>query len=232
MYVRQLTEVNVSAVTRARNPRGQGEQLRTDLLDAALRLLREVGDPEDVSIRAVAKAAGVSPTAAYRHFTDRGDLLVAACGRCFDVFSALLLEAVDGVEDPFEALRRAGRAYLSYAEADPGIYRVLFSNPLHLDTDPTDEDTPGSTAFEVLVGMVQACLDAGAPARGPGGSTDPDATYLAVQIWTWLHGLVDLRITHPAMPWPDPDVFLADVQRAVGLVPPRGGDAAGGRMGR
>jgi hypothetical protein len=34
------------------------------------------------------------------------------------------------------------------------------------------------------------------------------------------------------MPWPDPDVFLADVQRAVGLVPPPGDDTAGGRMGR
>jgi AcrR family transcriptional regulator len=202
-------------------------------LDAALRLLSEAGDPEDVSIRAVAKAAGVSPTAAYRHFADRDDLVIAACGRCFDVFSALLVEAVDGVDDPFRALRLAGEAYLAYAEADPGIYRVLFSNPLHLDTDLTDEDSPGSTAFEVLVGMVQECLDAGAPAAGPGGSADPDATYLAVQIWTWLHGLVDLRITHPAMPWPDPGVFLDDVQRALGLVPPHGGDdAAGGRMER
>jgi AcrR family transcriptional regulator len=223
MYVRQLLEVNVAAVTRPRSPRGQGEQLRSDLLDSALRLLGAAGDPEDVSIRAVAKAAGVSPTAAYRHFEDRDDLLAAAVGRCFELFSVLLLRAIEGVDDPFEALRRAGQAYVEFAQSDQGLYRALFTNPLHLDKDVGDEDSPGHNAFDTLVGMVQACLDAGAPARGPGGADEPEATYLAVQVWTWIHGLVDLRITHPTMPWPDTDVFLDDVQRALGLVPPDAG---------
>ena len=109
MYVRQLPEVNVAAVTRPRNPRGQGEQLRSDLIDAALGLLSAAGDPEDVSIRAVAKAAGVSPTAAYRHFNDRDDLVEAACERCFELFSIVLVDSVAGVDDPFEALQCAGR---------------------------------------------------------------------------------------------------------------------------
>jgi AcrR family transcriptional regulator len=220
MYVRQPSEVNVAAVTRPRSPRGQGEQLRTELLDSALRLLAAEGDPEDVSIRAVAKAAGVSPTAAYRHFADRDDLLEAAVGRCFELFSVLLLRAIDGVDDPFQALRMAGRAYVAFAQSDQGLYRALFSNPLHLDKEVGDDDSPGHTAFDTLVEMVQACLDAGAPAHGPGGSDEPDATYLAVQVWTWLHGMVDLRITHPTMPWPDSDVFLDDIQRALGLVAP------------
>lgn len=220
VYARQHTEVNVSAVTRPRSPRGHGDRLRDDLLDSALTLLAEAGDPEDVSIRAVAKSAGVSPTAAYRHFADRDDLLESACARCFEVFSALLLDAVDGVDDPFDALRLAGRAYMAYAEGDPGLYRVLFSNPLHLDKDFSDQDSAGVNAFGVLVDMIQACIDAGAPVRGPGGSDEPDATYLAFQVWTWMHGLIDLRITHPGMPWPDTDVFLSDLEHALGLVPP------------
>jgi AcrR family transcriptional regulator len=220
MYVRQLPEVNVAAVTRPRNPRGQGEQLRGDLIHAALTLLSAAGDPEDVSIRAVAKAAGVSPTAAYRHFHDRDDLVEAACAECFELFTVVLVDAVAGVDDPFEAIRRAGRAYVEFARSDEGLYRVLFSNPLHLDKDLDHGDSAGDNAFDTLVGMVQACIDAGAPVRPPSGSDEVDATYLAVQVWTWLHGLVDLSITHPNMPWPDADVFLDDIQRALGLVPP------------
>src|SRR6478752_4367465 len=122
MYVRQLLEVNVAAVTRPRSPRGQGEQLRRDLIHAALTLLSAAGDPEDVSIRAVAKAAGVSPTAAYRHFHDRDDLVEAACAECFELFTVVLVDAVAGVDDPFEAIRRAGRAYVEFARSDEGLY--------------------------------------------------------------------------------------------------------------
>src|SRR5215218_1409861 len=139
MYVRQLPEVNVAAVTRHRNPRGQGDQLRGDLIRSALALLSASGDPEDVSIRAVAKAAGVSPTAAYRHFHDRDDLVEAACAECFALFTVVLVDAVAGVDDPFEAIRRSGRAYVDFARSDEGLYRVLFSNPLHLDKGAGDE---------------------------------------------------------------------------------------------
>src|SRR4051812_45985022 len=97
-----------SVTARQRNPRGEGLQLRDDLLDAALGLLAAEGDPDDVSIRAVAKAAGVSPTAAYRHFEDRDALLEAACSRSFDLFSEVLLGSVADEDDPFERLRLAG----------------------------------------------------------------------------------------------------------------------------
>ncbi len=213
----------MSSVTpRQRSARGEGQQLRDDLLDAALRLLALEGDPDDVSIRAVAKATGVSPTAAYRHFADRDALLEAACSRSFDLFSAELLAAVAGVDEPFERLRLAGLAYLDYANADPGLYRVLFSNPFHMDKDFTDEDSAGRTAFVVLIEMVQDCLDAGALVTR-GGTTHaagdaPDATYLAFQVWTWLHGIIDLRITHPGLPWPDPARMIVDLQSCLGLV--------------
>jgi AcrR family transcriptional regulator len=234
MYIRKPKKVNVAPVTstqpkssgRERSARGQGEKLRDDLLDAALGLLGAAGDPEDVSIRAVAKAAGVSPTAAYRHFANRDDLVAAACEHCFDIFVCLLEDATRDVEDPFVRLRMAGEAYLKFSTEDEGLYRTLFSNPIHMDKDFTaekftepgaDDGSAGKTAFLVLVDLVQACLDAGAPARGPGGEGPPDSRYLAFQVWTWLHGIVDLRITHPQLPWPDPHLMLTDLQRTLGL---------------
>ena len=217
-------ESNTAPGVRQRSARGHGEQLRSELLDATLRLLAETGDPEDVSIRAAAKATGVSPTAVYRHFADRDALLEAACERSFDLFSAALLSEIDGEDDPFERLRLAGYAYLAYAERDPGLYRVLFSNPLHMDKDFTDEDSAGRTAFVVLIEMVQDCLDAGAQAAAHREPTD--ATYLAFQVWTWLHGIVDLRITHPGLPWPEARRMIEDLRSTLGLV------AAGGASDR
>jgi AcrR family transcriptional regulator len=228
MYIRKPSEVNVAPVTpqeapaanRPRSARGEGDTLREDLLGAALGLLGASGDPEDVSIRAVAKAAGVSPTAAYRHFANRDDLVEAACMHCFDVFTALVLEATAGADDPFERLRLAGEAYIRFADEDQGLYRTLFSNPMEFDDDFTDESSAGRTSFVVLIDLVRACIDAGAPAVGPGGVGPPDATYLAFQVWSWIHGIVDLRITHAQLPWPDPQLMLADLQRTLGLAGP------------
>lgn len=207
---------------RRRNPRGQGAKLRDDLLDAAVDLLASTGDPEDLSIRAVAKAAGVSPTAMYQHFEDRDALLDAACDRAFERFAAALVAATSDVDDPFDRLAAAGMAYLRYSVDEPGLYRVLFTNPLHLarsDAGAPDADvdtSAGSAAFGVLVDLVQGCLDAGAAGSSPAGSS-PDATYLSFQVWAWLHGIVDLHITHAAMPWPPIETLVLDVQRILGL---------------
>lgn len=223
---------NMSSVTprpagaRARSARGQGAQLRDDLLDATLAGLAVTGDPEDVSIRGVAKATGVSPTAVYQHFADRDALLESACDRAFDRFATFLLAATADAADPFERLRLAGHAYLRYADEEPGLYRVLFSNPLHHGlhepgTMALGDDSPGSTAFDTLVTMVQDCIDAGADAYRS-GDDEPDAVRLSFQVWAWLHGLVDLRITHAAMPWPPAGRMIDDIQVVLGLDRPTG----------
>jgi AcrR family transcriptional regulator len=204
---------DMTDVTRTRNPRGQGDRLREDLIRAALDLLSEHGDPEDVSIRAVAKAAGVSPTAAYRHFADRDDLVIAACSASFDDFAAYLATYFGEIDDPFERLRAAGKGYLDFAERDPGHYRVLFSNPItqSIKADAWPDMLSGDTAFEQLVRLVEDCIAAGAPTR----SKDP--VYLSFQVWTWIHGIVDLRITHPGMEWPDAWTMFEDITIALGL---------------
>jgi AcrR family transcriptional regulator len=199
---------------RTRNPRGQGDRLRDDLIRSAVDLLSAAPHPDEVSIRAIARAAGVSPTAAYRHFEDRDELVCAAVGACFAEFAADMLRRTADLDDPFERLREAGRAYLDYAEAEHGRYRVLFSNPTPMDSELVEEDSAGKVAFTQLVDIVQACLDAGAPTRSD------DATYLSFQVWTWIHGIVDLRITHAHMPWPPAERMFDDMQVALGLVRP------------
>jgi AcrR family transcriptional regulator len=210
---------------RPRNPRGQGDRLRDELLDAALRLLAEAAHPDDVSIRAIAREAGVSPTAAYRHFDDRDELVEEAVSCCFQGFTELLAERAAGVDDPFERLRRAGQAYVEFAEQQCGRYRVLFSNPVRFEVgaEPNHQHKhlAGDQAFDALVQIVQDCIDAGAPTR------TEDARYLAYQVWTWAHGIVDLRITHAEMDFPSAEQMFDDLRIALGLVPPDEADAAG-----
>jgi AcrR family transcriptional regulator len=93
---------------RARNPRGEGDRLRVELLDAAVELMAEAGDVDKVSLRAIAQRAGVSPTAVYRHFDDHRSLLREAVEYCWDEF-AVALDAADRVtDDPSRRLRAPG----------------------------------------------------------------------------------------------------------------------------
>jgi AcrR family transcriptional regulator len=199
-----------TAVARAQNPRGQGRRLREDLINAASNLLATAGDPDQVSMRAVARAAGVSPMAAYRHFADRDELLAAALDSCFMEF-AKLFETTADIEDPFDRLGAVGRAYFEFANDENGHYRVLFSQPMPFDkSDFNILESHSGSAFVQLITLVQACLDA---------NDDPrDATYVSYQVWTWVHGMVDLRITHAALAWPPAEQMLADLQTSLGLV--------------
>lgn len=204
---------------RERNPRGEGERLRRDLIDRGLELLSEASHPDEVSIRAIARRTGVSPTAAYRHFVDRDDLVYCAIGCAFEDFAKRMNDAIAEQSDPFDALSAAGRAYREYAEEEPGRYRVMFSNPMACPetTTATEEETDVvKGAFTTLVDLVQHCLDAGAPAAQGCHS----AEYLAFLMWTWIHGIVDLRITHAETDWPDAAQMFDDAQRLLGLTRP------------
>ncbi len=198
-----------TSAPRERNPRGQGDHLRVELLDAATELMAEKGDIETISLRSIAARAGVSPTAVYRHFDDHLDLLRAAVEHCWAEFERAFLDADDGVSDPYERLRRSGDAYVRFAIEQPGKYHVLFSNKIDVEF----EGRPiGVSAFEMLVDKVAAILRE--------RDDDRDPRFVAVQVHTWIHGIVDLIGRHADFEWPAIDVLLDDLQARLGLSPP------------
>lgn len=203
---------------RKRNPRGQGARLRDDLIEAASHLLAAGGDADRLSIRAVAGAAGVTPPSIYQHFSDRSALLRAVVEERFRDFDRRLSEAEGTGRDPFDVLHRRCQAYLRFARQHPGYYRVLFSatalGPAAVGTQGRSAH-PGAASLNALVAGVQRCLDAG-------GSADREAFPLAIRLWAWLHGLADLRIGKPEIPWPDSDVLLAQTLSELGLAGPPG----------
>lgn len=194
------------ATPRPRNAKGEGGRLRTDLLDAAADLLAEEGDV--VSLRAIAARAGVSPTAVYRHFDDHVELLRAAVVHCWEEFERALVDAGAEAGDPVSAFRAAGEAYIDFATGQPGKYRVLFANKIDLGVDAA----VGVSAFEYLVTMVEAILAA---------NDDPrDARFVAVQVHTWIHGMVDLTSRHAESDWPPLGALLDELGVRLGLAGP------------
>src|SRR5919204_5566144 len=99
--------------------------LRETLLDATLRLIEAEGIGA-VSLRRVAREAGVSPGAPYHHFADRADLLAALSARGYELLAAQLAAARTGAGSPARALAGLMRAYVAFARLEPGYFRLMF----------------------------------------------------------------------------------------------------------
>lgn len=183
--------------TRARNRRGEGDQLRQELVEAAGTLLRELGDPARVSLRGVAAAVGVTAPSIYRHFPDKEALLFAVVEQEFADFDRRIRAAArKGRGNPFAALRLAAQAYVRFGFDHPAHYRVLFGDIGGAAIDSDEPEHPGKASFLTLVELVQRCL-------GGEANTRRDAFAIAAEAWAFLHGLVDLGRACPGFPWPD-----------------------------
>ena len=178
---------------RQRNPRGQGERLRDDIIEAASRLLADPAAPP-LTLRAVAREAGVAATSVYLHFADIQALILAVAERRFSELVRLQEAARDGSADLCQQLRAGCLAYCEFGLAHQGQYQVMFASPLPMPADMPPEQFPGLVPFRRLIDGVAACIGA--------EPTDEQAFITALLIWQQLHGIVSLRISRPRFPWP------------------------------
>jgi AcrR family transcriptional regulator len=204
------------APRRARARRGEGEKLREEILDAASRLLVETGDEDEVSIRAVADAVGVTPPSIYLHFEDKNELIFAICERYFDELDRLTNEAAAGSDDPIESIVLRGRAYIRFGLDNPEPYRVIFMRKATATPLPWQhEKLLSSSAFGHLLQDVTAAIEA--------GRIEGDPMLVSVYLWSIVHGITSLLISKPNFPWPDLDRILDQVAGSAiaGVVPRR-----------
>ena len=184
---------------RPRSRRGDGGQLRAEIIEAARDVLAESGDLRQLTLRGIARRVGIAATSIYLHFPDTEHLAVAAMEQSFADLGAATTAAAAGITDPAEELLARCRAYCHFALEHPGYYRVMF----HVDLMPVlaanPADTPGRRAFQVLVRAVEACQTAGA------ATAAGDPFRLASLVWSAEHGLVSLRLSRPQFPWSDID---------------------------
>jgi AcrR family transcriptional regulator len=180
-------------MTRKRNPRGQGERLRDDIIEAASRLLADPAAPP-LTLRAVARAVGVAATSVYLHFDSIDTLTLATVNH---LFTELIRQQDELTEtDPVQRVLAGALVYCEFGLAAPGHYQLMFATPLPLPAY-TPEHFPGWKAFQQLIERVAAAIG-----TDPEDRDDPRAFFAAQLIWQQLHGIVSLRISRSKFPWP------------------------------
>jgi AcrR family transcriptional regulator len=166
--------------------------LRETLLKAAIQLIAEVG-PAGFTLREVARRAGVSHNAPYRHFPDREDLLVAVAAQGFRELTQAMRAAAGQEGNALGQLKRAGLAYVEFALRRPEHFAVMFDAPVSKRQTP-DSAKAAEEAFGTLLNLVKSCQDEG---RLPSGDLRP----LALLAWTMVHGIAKLA-TAKRLPYP------------------------------
>ncbi len=164
--------------------------LRHSLIRAGAELLRARG-PTGLTLRAAARAAGVSPTATYRHFADKNALLAAIAAEGFAELEQAL-RAADLGSDGRAALNQQGAAYVAFAIANPHLFRLMFAGvqAKQTTTAACGEGTllpAPQGAFGVLAARIAQIA--------PPGETET----AIIASWSIVHGLaaliLDQRIT-------------------------------------
>jgi AcrR family transcriptional regulator len=157
--------------------------LREALLKAAIQLIAEVG-PAGFTLREVARRAGVSHNAPYRHFPDREDLLAAVAAQGFRELNEAMLEAVTHHRSSVARLKAAGLAYVEFALRRPEHFTVMFDAAVSKHRTP-DSTEAAEQAFGTLLTLVKSCQDEN---RLP----SVDVRQLALLAWSMVHGIAKL----------------------------------------
>ena len=187
-----------AAAPRPRARKGDGDRLREEILAATERLLIRTGDQDAVSIRAIAKAVGVTPPSIYLHFADKAELIFAVCAQHFVALDEAIETAARDATDAIDELRLRGKAYVRFGVEHPEQYRILFmSRPSAMPDAWTPETVLENAAFTHHLEAVQRAFPSVA-----------DPYLVAIALWTTVHGVVSLLISQPDFPWPDLDALL------------------------
>lgn len=159
--------------------------LRAALVAAATAAIDELG-ADGLSLREVARRAGVSHAAPAHHFGDKRGLLTAVAAHGFDLFVEALAPVLgDDEADPVDRLPTLAAAYATFAAHHPGVFDVMF-RPGAVDIADPDYDERSRLAFAALVAHVRRCQEGGWRAGRAAGD-------LAAGAWSLAHGLAVLR---------------------------------------
>ncbi len=172
--------------------------LRHALVQAGTELARE-GGPSAIVLREAARRVGVSPNAAYRHFSALPDLVdavaldaLATLARSMEAELAQRCPSGDARRDAVDYLNAVGRGYVHFALNEPGLFAAAFTSPRtsHARDGQHDERVSGDSglsARELLEDALDKMLDAGVLAP-----EDRDAA--ATAAWAAVHGLSQLLL--------------------------------------
>lgn len=160
--------------------------LKQALIEAYLELLQTL-PAEKISLRKLASHVGVAPTAAYNHFNDKEELIVAVKVRCLFHFADYLENSVEQVQSPRQRICNLGKAYFQYSIDHTQYFNILFDTLVE-DKYITDELINGSMRAEAA--LRDAVVDLLKENNLPG--TMYNEGLGAFACWSLAHGITTL----------------------------------------
>ncbi len=208
-------EIHVSPGVTPKSAYHHGD-LRAQLI-AAVRELVETHGPDGFSVAEAARRAGVSSAAPYKHFKDRHELLRGVVSEAMDrLRAAMEAGAASHPHASLEAVSAVGQAYVDFAKAEPGVFRLVFGLTEGHETAP-DLLEKGANCYGVVIQAVADCL--GVP------PDNPDALRRAYILWSFVHGhsFLTIDMKHKVTNAPEDDwAYLMTVGRAILSAPAQG----------
>lgn len=200
----------------ARKPKGDGHLRRAEILKAAERIFVELGY-EGATIRRIADEVGLSSTALYMHFRDKGEILLEICGGQFEALTRINADLLAEEMDPVVRVRRMLEGYFDFAFANPNIYRLAFCSPQLLVNAGQGEEVIrlGRRTYDLFSEGVRR-IEATGRLRGA------DVDLASQTAWAACHGIVSLVLTRPWVRWGDLGALRASMLETVfaGLAKP------------
>jgi len=185
----------------ARKAKGDGHLRRAEILEAAERIFVAEGY-EGATIRKIADEVGVSSTALYMHFQDKGCILAEICERTFENLLARNSEIAQKPLDAVVRTRMMLDAYMRWGLGHPNAYQLVYCTH-----NPTAQSLPEATAelsaqcYDTFAGVVREVAASGRLRTGDGESA-------AQALWMACHGVVALIAARPKFDWADHEELM------------------------
>jgi AcrR family transcriptional regulator len=183
--------------------------LRAQLI-AAVRDLVETHGPDGFSVAEAARRAGVSSAAPYKHFKDRDEILRGVASEAMDrLHAAMASAAAPHAAGSLDAVAAIGQAYVDFAKAQPGVFRLVFGLTEGHENAP-DLQQKGAECFGVVVTHVAA--------RKNRTVDHPEVLRCAYLLWSCVHGhsflSIDMKNKDVGADIDDHD-FMMRISRAI-----------------
>lgn len=164
----------------------EAEGTREVLILHALKLVAEIGF-DAVSLREVARAAGLSHMAPYKHFRDKEALFAAVVVEGFNSLSARFLKVEHTCLNAEERFLRMGETYIQFAIENPEQFKLMFSGYLRKSSEHPLAKEASDACFAYLIRLIEYCQYHSYLKRGP-------VTEISAFIWSQIHGFSSLWI--------------------------------------
>ena len=179
--------------------------LKNALIKAGVKILAKEG-VSGLSLRKVAKQAGVSHAAPYSHFADKQALIAAISTEGFkQLYKQIASVREAHSKKPSALLLETARAYIQFAMNEPDRFKLMFSSVIEKEKDYPEFVEASQENFQQLVSVVETCQQAGILKSGP-------SDLMAVSVWSSVHGMIMLiiegQVSHTVLDKHDIDGIL------------------------